>query len=108
MKLIRPTKQTFLVKSFLHLNILCLPKLYTLSVGKFMRSYWNKQLPNHFVGYFIPVSWIHPHVTRLSTSNIMFLPRLNSFPGKCALAFVGPKIWSTTPHYIKSYNTTLY
>ena len=40
LKLIRPTnKQTSLEESFQHSNILCLLKLYTLSVSKFMHSY---------------------------------------------------------------------
>jgi len=38
-KLIRPTNTASLEEPFQHLNILCLPKLYTLSVGKFMHSY---------------------------------------------------------------------
>jgi len=35
------------------LNILCFAKLFTLSVGKFMHSYYNKLPPNHFGDYFI-------------------------------------------------------
>jgi len=34
-----------------------------------MQSYYNKQLPNHFDDYLIPISSIHPYPTRLSTSN---------------------------------------
>jgi len=40
-KLRGPTKETSLEESFQHLNILCLPKLYTLSVGKFVHSYYS-------------------------------------------------------------------
>jgi len=72
-KLIRPTKQTSLEESFQHLNILCLPKLYTLSVGKFIPFYYNKLLPCHFDNYFIPISSIHSYPTRLSTSNNSFI-----------------------------------
>ena len=67
---------------FQHLNILCLPKLYTLSVDKFMHSYHNKLLPNHFGDYFIPISSIHSYSTRRATSNNLFLPRVNSSSGK--------------------------
>jgi len=56
---------------FQHLNILCLPKLYSFSVGKFMHSYHNKLLPNHFDEYFIPLSSIHYHSTRLATSDVV-------------------------------------
>ena len=73
---------------FQHLNILCLPKLYCFSVGKFMHSYL---LPNHFDEYFIPLRSIHYHSTRLATSKNLFLPGVNSFSGKCSLKFIGPK-----------------
>ena len=94
-KLIKPTKHTSPEESFQHLNILGLPKFYTLSVGKFMHSYYNKLLPYQFDNYFIPISSIHSYPTRLSPSNNMFLPRVSSSSGKCALTFVGPKVWSS-------------
>jgi len=78
-------------ESFQHLNILCLPKLYTLSVGKFMHSYYNKLLANQFDNYFISISSIHSQFKRLSASINLFLPRVNSSSGKCFLAFVDPK-----------------
>ena len=84
-----------------HLNILCLPKLYSFSVGKFMHSYHNKLLPNPFGEYFIPLSSIHYHSTRLATSNNLFLPRVNSSSGKCSFKFVGPKVWFSIPDDIK-------
>ena len=40
-----------------------------------MHSYHNKLLPNHFDEYFIPLSSIHYHSTRLATSTNLFLPR---------------------------------
>jgi len=67
-----------------------------------MHSYHNKLLPNHFYEYFIPISSIHSHSTRLATSNNLFLPRVNSSSGKCSLTFVGPKVWSSIPNDIKS------
>ena len=89
---------------FQHLNILCLPKLYSFSAGKFMHSYHNKLLPNHFDEYFIPLSWIHYHSTRLTTSRNLFLPRVNSSSGKCS-KFIGPKVWYSIPDDIK-FSTT--
>ena len=56
-----------------------------------------KLLPNHFDEYFIPLSSIHYHSTRLATSRNLFLPRVNSSPGKCSLKFIGPKVWSSIP-----------
>jgi len=84
---------------FQHLNILCLPKLYSFSVGKYMHSYHNQLLPNH--EYFIPLSSIHYHSTRLATSKNLFLPGVSSSSGKCSLKFIGPKVWSSIPDDIK-------
>jgi len=66
-----------------------------------MHSYHNKLLPNHFDEYFIPLSSIHYHSTKLTTSENLFLPRVNSSSGKCSLKFIGPKVWSSIPDVIK-------
>jgi len=78
-----------------------LPKLYSFSVSKFMHSYHNKLLSNHFDEYFVPLSSIHYHSTRLATSKNLFLPRVNSSSGKCSRNFIGPKVWSSIPDDIK-------
>ena len=104
-KIINPTNMGSLEDHFQHLNILCLPKLYSFSVGKFMHSYHNKLLPNHFDEYFVPLSLIHCHSTRLATSKNLFLPRVNSSSGKCSLKIIGPKVWSSIPDDIK-FSTT--
>ena len=70
-----------------------------------MHSYHNKRLPNHFDEYFVPLSSIHYHSTRLATSKNLFLPRVNSSSGKCSLKFIGPKVWSSIPDDIK-FSTT--
>ena len=93
------------LEPFQHLNILSLPKIYTLSVGKFMHSYHNKLLPNHFDEYFIPISSIHSHSTRLATSNSLFSLRVTYSSGKCSFTFVGPKVWSSIPNDIKPSTT---
>jgi len=104
-KIINPINSGSLEEHFQHLNILCLLKLYSFSVGKFMHSYHNKLLPNHFDEYFVPLSSIHYHSTRLATSKNLFLPRVNSSSGKCSLKFIGPKVWSSIPDDIK-FSTT--
>jgi len=91
---------------FQHLNILCLPKLYSFSVGKFMHSYHNKLLPNHFDEYLILLSSIHYYSTRLATSKNLFLLRVNSSSAKCYRKFIGPKVWSSIPDDIQ-FSTTL-
>jgi len=70
-----------------------------------MHSYHNKLLPNHFHEYFIPISSIHSHSTRLAASNNLFLPRVNSSSGKCSLTFIGRKVWCSIPNDIKSSTT---
>ena len=71
-KIRNPINSGSLEAHFQHLNILCLPKLYSFSVGEFMHSYHNKLLPSHFDEYFVPLSSIHYHSTRLATSKNLF------------------------------------
>ena len=104
-KIINPINSGSLEEPFQRLNILRLHKLYSFSVGKFMHSYHNKLLPNHFDEYFVPLSSIHYHSTRLATSKNLFLPRVNSSSGKCSLKFIGPKVWSSILDDIK-FSTT--
>jgi len=104
-KIINPTNMGSLEEHFQHLNILFLPKLYSFSVGKFMHSYHNKLLTNHFDEYFVPLNSIHYHSTRLATSKNLFLPRVNSSSGKCFLKFIGLKVWFSIPDDIK-FSTT--
>ena len=81
-----------------------------------MHSYHNILLPNHFDEYFVPLSSIHYHSTRLATSKNLFLPRinpqenvlLNSSSGKCSLKFIGPKVWSSIPDDIKFSTTFIF
>jgi len=96
------TNTASLEEPFQNLNILCLSRLYVLSVGKFIQSYYNKLLPNNFVDYFIPISSVHSHSRRQLTSNNVLLPRVNSSSRKCSLTFVGPKVWSSISDDIKS------
>jgi len=84
-----------LEEHFQHLNILCLPKLYSFSVGKFVHTCHNKLLPNHFDEYFILLSSINYHSTELATSKNLFLPRIKSSSRKFSLKFIGPKVCSS-------------
>ena len=70
-----------------------------------MHSYHNKLLPNHFDGYFIPISSSNSPSTRPATFNNLFLPRVNSSSGKCSITVVGPKVWSSIPNHIKCSTT---
>ena len=84
-KLIRPTNQHGISRRiFPALKHLMPPQtLYcTLSVGKFIHSYYTKLLPNHFDDFFIPIFSITSHSTSLWTSNNLFLPRVNASSAK--------------------------
>jgi len=70
-----------------------------------MHSCHNKLLPNHFDEYFVPLSSIHYHSTRLTTSENLFLVRDNSSSEKRSLKFIGPKVWSSIPDDI-TFSTT--
>ena len=101
-KLVRPTYPASLKESFQHTRDLCFPQRCTFYDVKFMHSYCNKLLPNHFDDCFIPISSIHSYATRLSIFNNLFLPKVNSSSGKCSLTFVGLKVWSSIPNCVKS------
>jgi len=70
-----------------------------------MHSCKNELLPNHFDNYFIPICSITFHSTKLSTSNNLFLLRVNSSSGKCSLIFVDPKVSSLISDFIKYSDT---
>ena len=112
----KPEKPLGAPKSYRPVSLLCVPFMFLerliyarveptidllLQSEQFMHSYHNKLLPNHFDEYFIPLSSIHYHSTRLATSKNLFLPRVNSSSGKCSLKFIGPKVWSSIPDNIK-------
>ena len=73
-----------------------------------MHSYHNKLLPNHFDEYFIPLSSIHYHSTRLAISENLFFPGVNSSSRKCSLKFIGPKVWSAIPDDVKFWTTSTF
>jgi len=63
-----------------------------------MHSYYKKLLPNHFDEYLIPISTIHFYLTRLYTSNNLFLPRVENVPCHLLVQMCGLAI----PDCIKS------
>ena len=107
-KINNPINSGSLEEHFQHLNILCLPKLYSFSVGEFMHSYYSKLLLNHFDEYFVALSSIHYHSTRLATSKNLCVPRVNSSSGKCSIKFIGPKVWCSIPDDIKFSTTFMF
>jgi len=70
-----------------------------------MHFFHNILHQNHFDYYFIPISSIHSHSTRLATPNNLFLPRVSVSSGKYSLTFVDLKVWYSKPNDIKNSTT---
>ena len=77
-------------------KILEIPDLFRLPVAKFMYSFCNGGLPNHFDNYFAEIASIHKYQTRLPSLQKYYLPRIKK------KKYIGPKIWSNIPENLKS------
>jgi len=56
-------------------KILNAPDLFKLSVAKFMYSFGNDEVPNHFDSYFSEIASVHKYQTRLASLQKYHLPR---------------------------------
>ena len=83
-------------------KILEIPDLFQLSVAKFMYSFYNGGLPNHFDNYFAEVASVHKYKTRLASLQKYYLSRMKTSLGQLSLKYIGPKIWSNIPEKLKS------
>jgi len=93
------TKTTVLYSKY---KILEIPDLFQLSVAKFMYSFDNGRLPNHFDNYFAEIASVHKYQTRLASLQNYYLPRMKTSLGQLSLKYIGPKIWSNIPENLKS------
>ena len=93
------TKTTVLYSTH---KILVIPDLLQLSVAKFMHSFYNGGLPNHFDNYFAEIASVHNYQTRLASLQKYYLPRMKTTLGQLSLKYIGPKIWSNIPENLKS------
>jgi len=78
-------------------KILKIPDLFQLSVAKFMYSFHNRGLPNHFDNYFAEIASVHKYQTRLASLQKYYLPRMKTSLGQLSFKYIGPKIWSNIP-----------
>ena len=62
-------------------NILEIPDLFQLLVAKFMYSFCNGGLPNHFDNYFAEIASVHKYQTRLASLQNYYLPRMKTSRG---------------------------
>jgi len=79
-----------------------IPDLFQLSVAKFMYSFYNGRLPNHFDNYFAEIASVHKYQTRLASPQNYHLPRMKISLCQLSLKYIGPKIWSKIPENLKS------
>jgi len=83
-------------------KILEIPDLFQLSVAKFMYSFYNGGLPNHFDNYFAEIASVQKYQTRLASLQQYYWPRMKTSLGQLSLKYIGPKIWSNIPEKLKS------
>ena len=83
-------------------KILEMPDLFQLSVAKFMYSFYNGRLPNHFDNYFAEIASVHKYQTRLASLQKYYLPKMKTTRGHLSLKYSGPTIWSNIPENLKS------
>jgi len=93
------TKTTVLYSKRKILEIL---NLFQLSVAKFMYSFYNGGLPNHFDNYFAEIASVHKYQTRLASLQKYYLPKMKTPLGQLSLKYIGPKIWSNITEKLKS------
>jgi len=93
------TKTTILYSKHKTLEI---PDLFQLSVAKFMYSFYNGELPNHFDNYFAEIASVHKYQKRRASLQNYYLPRMKTSLGQLSLKYIGPKNWSNIPENLKS------
>ena len=93
------TKTTILYSKHKILEIL---DLFQLSVAKFMYSFHNGGLLNHFDNYFAEIATVHKYQRRLASLQKYYLPRMKTSLGQLSLKYIGPKIWYNIPENLKS------
>jgi len=83
-------------------KILEIPDLFQLSVAKFMYSFYNGGLPNHFDNYFAEIASVNKYQTRLASLQKYYLRRIKASLVQLSLKYIGPKIWSNILEKLKS------
>ena len=83
---------------FLKLDILKLPEIYKLQIGKLMK----KQIVKYTSQNILPISTVHSHNTRSSSKQNYFIPSVKSNIGKTSFNYYGPIVWNRLPNDIKT------
>ena len=83
-------------------KILEIPDLFQLSVAKFMYSFYNGGLPNHFDNYYAEIASVHKY---RFFAKILFTQNENvSGSAFFKVPCIGPKISSDIPENLKSFS----
>ena len=83
---------------FLKLDILKLPEIYELQIGRMMKKQNIKNTSQNILS----LSTVHSYNTRSISKNNYFIPSVKSNIGKTSFNFSGPVIWNLLPTKIKS------
>jgi len=73
-------------------KILEISDSFQLSVAKFMYSFHNGALPNHFDNCFAEIASVHKYQTRLAYLQKYYLPRMKTSLGQLSSKYIGRKI----------------
>ena len=83
---------------FLKLNLLKLPEIYELQIGRLMKKQNVKNTSQNILS----LSTVHSYNTRSTSKKNYFIPSVKSNIGKTSLNYYGPVIWNLLPTKIKS------
>ena len=89
------------------LNVLCLNKLTTHVIAKFMHKHYLGKLPKNFNDYFTLVSSVHSRTTRHSSKLCQcFIPEFPTNKLQRRIKYKDSKMWNSVPEELKKLNHT--
>ena len=87
---------------FKQTNILKLFDLIKFQISIFMYKFHKNRLPAVFDSYFLSISKVHNHSTRLSSTHAYALPKARTNNGKFTIKFIGAKVWNALDADLKT------
>jgi len=89
-------------------NLLKIKDIYHLEITKLMHCLHDGKLPQTFGDYFVPVTWVHTHLTRKATHGKYFLHSISSEHGERSIRYHGPKIWDSVDITLQRLSSILF
>jgi len=83
-------------------KIVEIPDLFKLSVAKFMYSFYNGGLPNHFNNYFAEIASVHKYQIRFVSLQKYFFSQNENVSASAFFKVYWSQIWSNIPENMKS------